>query len=106
MSTVVEVTPLITVNFNPATTLEEIVQNVRCIISTVKGSVPLDRDFGLDFEGLDTPMPQAQMLFRMHLIEAISKYEPRVQIKSITFTKSAVDDGALTPHVTVEIADA
>lgn len=104
----VTVTPLTNINFAPGTEREEIIQNVRCIMATMKGTVPLDREFGLDFEGLDTPMPTAQMLFRMHLIDAISRYEPRVQVRSITFTtadntSATAANGELVPHVTMEI---
>ena len=36
------------INFAPATIAEEVMQNVRMIISTVKYSVPMDREFGID----------------------------------------------------------
>ena len=36
------------VNFLPATELEEIMQNVKTILTTAKGEARLDRDFGLD----------------------------------------------------------
>ena len=35
-----------TIDFAPATKIEEILQNVRTILGTVKFSVPLDREFG------------------------------------------------------------
>ena len=99
------VTPLTKIDFAPQTVVAEVLQNVRCIISTSKGTVPLDRAFGIDFDGIDTPMPQAQMLFRVALIDAIEQYEPRAQVKKIEFTQNdlAVSDGQLIPIVTLEI---
>lgn len=43
------------VNFAPETEVVEILQNVRTILATRKGSVPLDRDFGLSWQYLDAP---------------------------------------------------
>ena len=36
-----------TIDLAPATKIEEILQNVRTILGTVKFSVPLDREFGI-----------------------------------------------------------
>ena len=36
------------INFAPVTIAEEVMQNVRMIISTIKYSVPMDREFGID----------------------------------------------------------
>ena len=44
------------VDFNPASVVAEVLQNVRTILSTRKGSVPLDRDFGISWEYLDRPI--------------------------------------------------
>lgn len=99
------VTPLTKIDFAPQTVIAEVLQNVRCIIATFKGTVPLDRAFGIDFDGIDTPMPQAQMLFRVALIDAIEQYEPRAQVKKIEFSQNdpAAADGQLIPVVTLEI---
>ena len=45
------------INFAPKTVVEEVLQNVRCILRTTKFSVPLDRDLGIDAEPLDMPEP-------------------------------------------------
>ena len=42
------------VDFAPSDEVREILQNVRTILSTRKGSVPLDRDFGLTWPFLCT----------------------------------------------------
>ena len=73
------------IDFAPASELKEILQNVRTIISTVKCSVPLDRDFGVDAAYLDMPMPVAKAKASSEIIRAIRKYEPRVEVTKITW---------------------
>ncbi len=101
----VTVSTLQSINFAPSSLIEEITQNVRTIISTVKGSVPLDREFGVDFRALDTPTPAAMMQWRIRIIQAISKYEPRCRVKSVDFEQDEnnAEDGVLLPVVTLEI---
>ena len=92
-----------TINFAPATVAEEVVQNVRTIITTIKYQIPLDREFGIDGEALDRPMPQAQAqaLITSEIIRQIRRYEPRAIIESITFTGEL--SGRLVPRVEVRI---
>lgn len=89
------------VDFAPATEHKEILQNVRCIIATVKQSVPLDRAFGIDASFVDKPMVVAQAMFTSEIISAIQKYEPRVEVESVDWSGSI--DGILTPKVRVSI---
>lgn len=90
-----------TVNFAPTSEAEEILQNVRTIISTPKFSVPLDREFGIDCSVLDRPMPVAQAQLASDIITAIREYEPRASVTGITY--EATDDGNLRPKVQVTI---
>ena len=34
----------------------EVIQNVKTILTTMQGTVPLDRDFGIDSEVVDKPI--------------------------------------------------
>lgn len=95
------------VDFAPSDEVREILQNVRTILSTRKGSVPLDRDFGLTWAHIDKPMPVAKMLMRSEVIDAIEEYEPRTTVVSVDFdedTASAMD-GILNPRVVVQIGE-
>lgn len=96
-------TPLQGIDFAPATEAEEILQNVRTIMTTTKYSVPLDRDFGINADMLDLPMHVAQARLQSEIITAIKKYEARVEVSSISFTGTA--DGVLIPKVQVKIKD-
>lgn len=93
------------VNFGPTSETEEILQNVRTILSTRVGSVPLDRGFGLTWEHVDKPYPVARSLMTAAVIEAIEAYEPRASVESVEFNGDAEDamDGLLRPRVTVSI---
>ena len=96
----------IDVDFAPEGVME-ILQNVKTIITTRKGSVPLDRDFGLPWDAIDQPMPVAQMLMRSEVIDVIERYEPRVRVESVDFltnTEKAME-GILRPVVTVSILE-
>ncbi|MGM9562128.1 MAG: hypothetical protein ACI3WT_07790 [Phascolarctobacterium sp.] len=89
------------VDFAPASEYTEIIQNVRCIMCTIKQSVPLDRDMGIDAAYVDKPMAIAQAMLADEIISAIQKYEPRVTVSSIDFT--ATVNGQLIPKVQVTI---
>lgn len=89
------------IDFAPTSEAAEILQNIRTIITTTKYSVPLDRDFGINAEMLDAPINVAQARLQSEMITAIKKYEPRVEITSISFT--GPDDGVLVPKVQVRI---
>lgn len=91
------------VNLSPANEYEEILQNIRTILSTPVGSVPLDRDFGVDMSFIDRPLPKAQAEMASGIVNALRTYEPRVSVQSITWT--AEEDGVLRPKVTVRIND-
>ena len=42
-----------------ATGLRGLAQEIRTALATRKGSVPLDRDFGLSWELIDLPLPES-----------------------------------------------
>ena len=95
-------------DLDPSETVTEIMQNCACIIATEKGSCPLDREFGTDYSGLDGSTASAQMRWQVAIIEAIQQFEPRAQVKSVTFEQDseAAADGLLHPIVTISIDEA
>lgn len=94
-----------TVVIAPAVEAEEIAQNVRLIITTPKGSVPLDRDFGLDFDLVDRPSPRAQVLMEVEIVRQVGRYEPRARVVSVTWEQALTEamEGRLIPVVRIEI---
>lgn len=89
------------INLAPKTTVEEVLQNVRTIITTVKYQIPLDREFGIDGSVIDLPMPEAQAKVSQEIFQAVRRYEPRAVIESISF--SGEDSGKLVPKLEVSI---
>lgn len=86
----------------PETTTEEILQNLYVLLNTVKGTVPMYRDFGIDFDIVDKNINIAKAHIINTIYDAIKKYEPRAEIIDITF-KGDVMLGKLYPVVEVKI---
>ncbi|WP_020621175.1 GPW/gp25 family protein [Paenibacillus daejeonensis] len=91
------------VNFGAAG-LEAVLQNVRTIISTVQGTVPLDRGFGLSQTGLDAPMEIAQARMTAEVVDALQLLEPRVEVLEITYTHIGLE-GRLIPQVRIRLGE-
>lgn len=85
--------------------INEITQNIRMILTTIKGTLYLDRDFGLNPDLIDTPQIQAMIKYRSEIIDQIEKNEPRVNVIEIDFTTNKNDsmNGTLLPVVKFEI---
>lgn len=81
---------------------EEIYQNLQVIYTTPVGTVAFDREFGIDIDVLDNPIPIAKGRLIVELIEKTRKYEPRAIVKEVTFKRSE-KDGKLIPKVVIEI---
>ena len=80
----------------------EVMQNVRTILGTRKGTVPLDRSFGIDFSFLDDPLPLAQARLKTEVFQQIRKYEPRAILREINFSGNPLE-GQLYPNVKIEV---
>ena len=91
------------IDFAPKTTTEEVLQNVRTIISTIKHEIPLDRGFGIDGDVIDMPMQQAQAKLTQEIFRAVRQYETRAVIEAISFIGDA--SGKLVPKMEVSIRE-
>jgi phage baseplate assembly protein W len=106
MGYIVSTVNISSINLAPATTAEEVMQNVAVIISTPRGTVPLDRGFGLSQDYIDKPINVAKALMLSDIMETIPKYEPRAQVDGVTFEIDLTQPGKLVPKVEVTILDA
>ncbi|MGG1638236.1 GPW/gp25 family protein [Paenibacillus sp. NRS-1760] len=97
MSIVINMDEITSINFAPSPS-EELIQNVRTILSTLQGSVPIERDFGIDSSIIDEPIQIAKARLTSLIYEAITKYEPRVNIELIEF-EDDLFNGILVPIV-------
>lgn len=89
------------IDIAPKKDVNEILQNVRTILATTKGTIPLDREFGIDGSVIDMPTMQAQAYLTNEIFQAIRRYEPRVSIDNITFDGEI--SGKLIPKVVITI---
>jgi hypothetical protein len=91
-----------------ATGVTEIVQNARNILGTTKGSVPLDRTFGVRLRFLDRPLPEAMAEYTGEVVAELQAQEPRLKVESVSFAAKPEDavDGRLYPIVTISIEGA
>ncbi len=96
------------VTFAPSSLAEEVVQNVRTILATRIGDVPLQRGLGVSWEHIDKPLPAAKMLLMGEVADALRKWEPRAAVRSVEFPGGELEamDGILPCRVTISIDEA
>lgn len=80
----------------------EVIQNVKTILTTIQGTVPLDRDFGIDSEVIDKPVNVIRPLIVKEVKEKLAKYEPRAKFISMLWD-GAGSEGRIVPTVRVAI---
>lgn len=85
-------------------TVKSVLQAIKIILTTPKGTIPMYRDFGVNMDILDMPIPAMEQRARMEYKEAIEQWEPRAQVKDITFSRDIVS-GKSIATVEVEIVE-
>lgn len=80
--------------------IESISRCLRTLYSTREGKQPLDRDFGLNWDFIDKPLPIAQNEFAFEVMKKTNKYEPRVKVKEATFEYDS-QSGNMIPVITL-----
>ncbi|MDR1516423.1 MAG: GPW/gp25 family protein [Synergistaceae bacterium] len=93
------------VNFSPVGMVEEVLQNVRTLLTTIKHSVPLDRELGIDAAFLDKPAPDGMARLRVQIAREIQRFEPRAVIKIVEFKRYENDAlaGTFYPVARIEV---
>lgn len=79
---------------------EDILRCLRNLILTPVGTVPLDRDFGIDQSILGLPIDVAQSLLAVEIIDKVERYEPRVSVSEVELTANI--DGQIIAKVVIE----
>jgi phage baseplate assembly protein W len=80
------------------TGVPEVMQNVREILTTRRGTVPLDRDFGISFDFLDSPINVTRAKAEQEIFLQLKKYEPRAILKQIMWETDVIS-GQIFPSV-------
>lgn len=99
---IVSNTDSLKINWFPSSETEEIAQNIQTILSTYVFFVPLDRRFGIGTDFIDRPLDKnIESNIQSEVLDAIRKYEPRVEVNSIAVS---YDPDNAKANVTVDIA--
>ena len=72
------------------------------IISTMKNTAPLYRDFGISAAAVDRPIVAAEAILIGDILDAIETYEPRAEILDVSFLRDE-RAGKLVPRLEVGI---
>ena len=70
-------------------------------LSTIKGTVPLDRNFGVDLDSIDNVQDATGGLLMVEYCRCMLKYFPNYKITNISFE---VNGGKVTPTVVIGYA--
>ncbi|GAK06025.1 hypothetical protein JCM19037_4577 [Geomicrobium sp. JCM 19037] len=89
---------------NDETNEEILSQNLKMLFTTPLGSVPLDRDYGINMDVVDAPLPIARGRLIVEYEDKIRRFYPQLRIKEVTFTGNA-HTGLLIPKVVITNAD-
>jgi len=84
------------------TGVPEVMQNVRTLLTTRRGTVPMDRDFGISFEFLDSPINKTRAKAEQEIFLQLKKYEPRAILKQIIWDANVIE-GQVRPVVRLEV---
>lgn len=87
------------IEIKPANETEEILQNIRMILGTTKGTVVMYREFGLE-DLIDIPINVIEARLTATIAENIGKYEPRARLISVEYENN---EEGMNPRVVVEI---
>lgn len=68
---------------------EDILRCLRNLYMTPAGTVPLDRDFGLDQSFMGASIDVAQNLLAVEMIDKTARYEPRASVTEVELTANA-----------------
>lgn len=81
--------------------LAELDRQMALLLSTREGTMPLDREFGLNMDFVDMPPEAAKSLYTAEVTEKVAKFIPAVRVQEVTWTQT---EGKLTPKVVITSA--
>jgi len=80
----------------------EVLQNVRTLFTTRAGTVPLDRELGIDMSLIDDPLPTARAKLQVEMVQKLKRYEPRARISEFKPDIHALD-GHIYMTVSIQV---
>ncbi|SHM81929.1 hypothetical protein SAMN02746066_03416 [Anaerosporobacter mobilis DSM 15930] len=77
---------------------DEIIQGLTTLYTTPEGTIPLDREFGINQDFIGYPTELAKNMYALEIINKTEIYEPRVEV-DVSFEDS--EDGMITPVIKI-----
>ena len=76
----------------------DILEKCEFLLTLIKGTIPMNRDIGIDPGIVSQPLYIAQQMYTMSAIETIEKYETRAIVEEVQFDTTA-GAGNMIPKV-------
>ena len=76
----------------------DILEKCEFLLTLIKGTIPMNRDIGIDPGIVSQPLYIAQQMYTMSAIETIEKYETRAIVEEVQFETTA-GAGNMIPKV-------
>lgn len=89
---------------NEKDTVASVMQNVRIILTSIQGTIPLYRDFGLSREHKGKAVNTVRPMLYADIREKVEKYEPRARVENV-YVEQQENDGLIIPTVEVTIIE-
>ena len=77
---------------------EEILEKALFLLTCIKGTIPNNREIGLDPDIISSPAYIAQNLYTISAIDLIEEFEPRASVEEVSFIASG-GAGNMIPKV-------
>lgn len=91
--------------FKPATTEEEVMQNVENVVSRIKNNVPLAREKGIIAENIDKPQEIAKAELVADISDEIDREEPRYIVSEVAILDTYIEKGQMSADIKGVISD-
>ena len=78
---------------------EAILQRVATLLATRRGTLPLDRRFGISGQLVDQPARRVAARIRAEIVDGLARYVPEVRVTTVRFV---VTGEAVVPTVGIE----
>lgn len=79
--------------------VEELHRKLSFLLTTQQGTLPFDREFGLDMSFVDCPAEAARSLFTAEVTAKVAQFVPEVRVKAVQWL--AAEGDTLYPKVVI-----
>lgn len=79
---------------------EEEIDNLLTLYNTPMGTIPMEREKGIDFSYVDMPEMVAQNMFAAEVIQKTKKYSNNIEATSVSFESQ--EDGVMNAKVVIQ----